>query len=101
MSHKLLLIDDSKDMQKLVGMFLEREGYEVVQSSNGREGLRQLAHTQPDLILLDIMMPEVDGWETCRRIREISSVPIIMLTAKSQELDIVRGLEMGADDYVT
>ena len=101
MSHKLLLIDDSKDMQKLVGMFLEREGYEVIQSSDGREGLRQLAHTQPDLVLLDIMMPEVDGWETCRRIREISSVPIIMLTAKSQELDIGRGLEMGADDYVT
>jgi two-component system KDP operon response regulator KdpE len=63
--------------------------------------LRQLAKTQPDLILLDIMMPEVDGWETCQRIREVSNVPIIMLTAKSQERDIVRGLEMGADDYIT
>jgi DNA-binding response OmpR family regulator len=101
MMNKLLLIDDSQDMQKLVGMFLEREGYEVIRASNGKEGLRQLARSQPHLILLDIMMPEVDGWETCRRIREISNVPIIMLTAKAQELDIVRGLEMGADDYVT
>lgn len=101
MSHRLLLIDDSQDMQKLVGMFLERDGYEVIRASNGKEGLRQLAKWQPDLILLDIMMPEVDGWETCRRIREVSPIPIIMLTAKSQERDIVRGLEMGADDYVT
>jgi two-component system KDP operon response regulator KdpE len=88
-------------MQKLVGMFLEREGYEVIQAANGKEGLRHLARSQPDLVLLDIMMPEVNGWETCRRIREISNVPIIMLTARSQEMDIVRGLKMGADDYVT
>ncbi len=101
MKTKLLLIDDSQDLQKLVGMFLEREGYEVTRAANGKEGLRQLARTQPDLVLLDIMMPQVDGWETCRRIREISNVPIIMLTAKSQEIDVVRGLEMGADDYVT
>jgi len=101
MTHKLLLIDDSQDMQKLVGMYLERDGYEVIRASNGKEGLHQLTKHQPDLILLDVMMPEIDGWETCRRIREVSSVPIIMLTAKSQEKDIVRGLEMGADDYVT
>jgi two-component system KDP operon response regulator KdpE len=101
MKTKLLLIDDSQDLQKLVGMFLEREGYKVTRAANGKEGLRQLARTQPDLVLLDIMMPQVDGWETCRRIREISNVPIIMLTAKSQEIDVVRGLEMGADDYVT
>jgi DNA-binding response OmpR family regulator len=100
-ANKLLLIDDSQDMQKLVGMFLQREGYQVIRATNGKEGLRQLARGQPDLVLLDIMMPEVDGWETCRRIREISNVPIIMLTAKAQEIDIVRGLEMGADDYVT
>jgi DNA-binding response OmpR family regulator len=101
MVNKLLLIDDSQDIQKLVGMFLERDGYEVVRATNGQEGLRQLAQTQPDLVLLDIMMPEVDGWETCRRMREISNIPIIMLTAKAQEMDVVRGLEMGADDYVT
>jgi two-component system KDP operon response regulator KdpE len=101
MSRKLLLIDDSQDMQKLVGMFLERDGYEVIRAANGKEGLRQLAKHQPDLVLLDIMMPEIDGWETCKRIREVSLVPIIMLTAKSQERDIVRGLEMGADDYIT
>ncbi len=101
MSHKLLLIDDSEDIQKLVGMFLERDGYKVISASNGKEGLRALAKIRPDLVLLDIMMPEVDGWVTCQRIREISSVPIIMLTAKTQERDIVRGLELGADDYVT
>jgi two-component system KDP operon response regulator KdpE len=101
MSHKLLLIDDSQDMQKLVGLFLERDGYEVIQASNGKEGLRLLAKHQPDLVLLDIMMPEVDGWEACRRIREVSNIPVIMLTAKSQESDIVRGLELGADDYIT
>ena len=101
MSYKLLLIDDSQEMQRLVGMFLERDGYEVIKAPNGREGLRQLARNEPDLVLLDIMMPEVDGWETCRRIREVSQIPIIMLTAKSQEIDIVRGLELGADDYVT
>jgi two-component system KDP operon response regulator KdpE len=101
MSHKLLLIDDSQDMQKLVGLFLERDGYEVIRASNGKEGLRLLAKHQPDLVLLDIMMPEVDGWEACRRIREVSNIPVIMLTAKSQESDIVRGLELGADDYIT
>ena len=101
MSQRLLLIDDSLDMQNLVGMFLERDGYEVFRASNGPEGLRQLAKNQPDLVLLDIMMPDVDGWETCRRIREVSNIPIIMLTAKAQERDVVRGLEIGADDYVT
>jgi len=101
MSAKLLLIDDSEEIQALVGLFLEKEGYQVVRARNGKEGLRKLAHEKPDLILLDIMMPEVDGWETCRQVREISNVPIIMLTAKGQERDIVRGLEMGADDYVT
>ena len=101
MSQRLLLIDDSQDMQNMVGMFLERDGYEVFRASNGMEGLRQLAKNQPDLVLLDIMMPEVDGWETCRRIREVSNIPIIMLTAKAQERDVVRGLEIGADDYVT
>ena len=101
MSQRLLLIDDSQDMQNMVGMFLERDGYEVFRASNGIEGLRQLAKNQPDLVLLDIMMPDVDGWETCRRIREVSNIPIIMLTAKAQERDVVRGLEIGADDYVT
>jgi two-component system KDP operon response regulator KdpE len=101
MSQRLLLIDDSQDMQNLVGMFLEKDGYEVFRASNGIEGLRQLAKNQPDLVLLDIMMPEVDGWETCRRIREVSNIPIIMLTAKAQERDVIRGLEIGADDYVT
>jgi two-component system KDP operon response regulator KdpE len=101
MSQKLLLIDDSEDIQTLVQMFLERDGYVVIPASDGKDGLRQLAKFRPDLVLLDIMMPEVDGWETCRRIREISNVPIIILTAKNQERDIVRGLELGADDYIT
>ena len=85
MSHKLLLIDDSEDIRTLVGMILERDGYKVVSASNGKEGLRQLAKNRPDLVLLDIMMPEVDGWELCQRIREISNVPIIMREGASQE----------------
>lgn len=101
MSQKLLLIDDSEDIQKLVRMFLERDGYVVIPASDGKDGLRQLAKFRPDLVLLDLMMPELDGWETCRRIREISNVPIIILTAKNQERDVVHGLELGADDFVS
>jgi two-component system KDP operon response regulator KdpE len=100
MTSSLLLIDDSQEIRQLVGMYLERDGYRILVASDGIDGLRQLFKHQPDLILLDIMMPEVDGWDTCRRIREVSNIPIIMLTAKSQERDVVRGLELGADDYV-
>ena len=101
MMYSLLLIDDSQEIRQLVGMYLERDGYQVAVAADGAEGLRQMSKKQPDLILLDIMMPQISGWDTCRRIRQVSNVPIIMLTARSEERDVVQGLEMGADDYVT
>jgi two-component system KDP operon response regulator KdpE len=80
---------------------LERRNYRVVVAANGREGLQKAYQARPDLIILDIMMPEMDGWEVCQRLRELSNVPIIMLTARNIKGDIVKGLESGADDYLT
>jgi len=97
----ILLIDDSVELLRLVQLCLERAGYQVVTAVSGSEGLQKMYEHQPDLVILDIMMPGKDGWETCRHLREISDVPIIMLTAKSREQDVVRGLKLGADDYIT
>lgn len=97
---KLLLVDDDVTLIKALEMYLSRSGYQVHTASNGVEGLRQLFTLRPDLVVLDVMMPELDGWETCRRIREMSTVPVIMLTARGQESDRVMGLRIGADDYV-
>jgi len=96
----ILIIDDDADLAKIVQIHLEREGYKTVVASSGVEGLQKAYSNQPDLVILDIMMPGMDGWVTCRRLREISDVPIIMLTARGMEGDIVKGLELGADDYV-
>jgi two-component system KDP operon response regulator KdpE len=100
MAEKILVIDDEELTVHLIVMLLERRGYEVIKAYRAEEGLRQAYRTHPDLILLDIMMPEMDGWEVCRRLRELSDVPIIFLTAKDDVRDVVKGLEMGADDYV-
>ncbi|HML22807.1 MAG TPA: response regulator transcription factor [Aggregatilinea sp.] len=99
-AEKILIVDDEELPVKLLQMLLERRGYEVVVAYRAEDGLRKAYSHQPDLILLDIMMPDMDGWEACRRLRELSDVPIIFLTAKSDKRDIVRGLEMGADDYI-
>jgi two-component system KDP operon response regulator KdpE len=88
-------------MVRFVRMNLELEGYQVAEASNGLEALEKVRDELPDLVLLDVMMPEMDGFETLRRLREISTVPVIMLTVKSDEEDRIRGLELGADDYVT
>jgi DNA-binding response OmpR family regulator len=96
----ILIIDDDADLAKIVQINLEREGYKTVAASSGVEGLQKAYSSQPDLVILDIMMPGMDGWTTCRRLREISDVPIIMLTARGMESDIVKGLELGADDYI-
>jgi len=85
----------------LIGILLERRGFEVVKACSAEEGLRAAYRTHPDLILLDIMMPDMDGWEVCRRLRELSDVPILFLTAKDDTRDLVRGLDLGADDYIT
>jgi DNA-binding response OmpR family regulator len=97
----VLVVDDDADIRGLLRELLGRAGYEVVDSSNGREGLRALYGSAPDLVLLDVSMPEMDGWQTLERIRDVSEVPVIMLTARTAELEKVRGLKAGADDYVT
>jgi DNA-binding response OmpR family regulator len=97
----LLVIDDDADIRGLLRELLERAGYEVAEGANGRDGLRALYATSPDLVLLDVSMPELDGWQTLERIRDVSDVPVVMLTARAAELEKVRGLKAGADDYVT
>ena len=97
---KLLLVDDDITLIKALSMYLTHAGYEVYTASNGAEGLRLFFAQRPDLVALDVMMPQMDGWDACRRIREMSTVPILMLTARGQESDRVMGLKLGADDYV-
>ena len=100
MSEKILIIDDEETTVNLISMVLERKGFEVIKAVGAEEGLRRAYRHQPDLVLLDIMMPEMDGWEVCKRLRDMSDVPIIFLSARDEVRDVVRGLEMGADDYV-
>ncbi|HET7170344.1 MAG TPA: response regulator transcription factor [Gaiellales bacterium] len=97
----IMLVDDEESIQKLLTYPLEREGYTVVQARDGEEALRRFAEQPIDLVVLDIMLPRVDGLEVCRRLRTGSAVPIIMLTARDDEVDKVLGLELGADDYIT
>jgi len=100
-SATILLVDDEDAVQKLLTYPLEQEGFRVVQARDGEEALRRFEHEQVDLVVLDLMLPKLDGLEVCRRLRASSSVPIIMLTARDDELDKVVGLELGADDYIT
>jgi DNA-binding response OmpR family regulator len=97
----ILLVDDEDSIQTLLTYPLERDGYRVVQARDGEEALRRFGEEDVDLVVLDIMLPRVDGLEVCRRLRSESTVPIIMLTARDDELDKVLGLELGADDYIT
>jgi two-component system KDP operon response regulator KdpE len=97
----ILVIDDDKLIARMVSDKLNEAGYEVHLAYDGREGLRQMYAHRPDLIILDLLMPEMDGWTTCRRIREVSNVPIIILTTQDRSRDIIRGLDEGADEYVT
>jgi DNA-binding response OmpR family regulator len=96
-----LLVDDEHSVQKLLAYPLRKEGYEVVSALDGREALDRLRDDEFDLVVLDVMLPKVDGFDVCRQIRASSAVPIIMLTAKAEEIDKVLGLELGADDYIT
>jgi two-component system, OmpR family, response regulator len=100
-SSTILLVDDEDSIQALLTYPLERDGYRVVQARDGDEALRRFGEEPIDLVVLDIMLPKVDGLEVCRRLRGESTVPIIMLTARDDELDKVLGLELGADDYIT
>lgn len=98
---KILIVDDDKNICDLLRMYLEKEGYAVVMEHNGIDAVNTFNTESPDLVLLDIMLPQLDGWQVCREIRKTSEKPIIMLTAKDETFDKVLGLELGADDYVT
>jgi len=98
---RILLVDDEQSIQTLLSYPLRKDGYEVVQATDGQEALTRFTEATFDLVVLDVMMPRLDGLEVCRRLRARSSVPIIMLTAKADEIDKVVGLELGADDYIT
>jgi DNA-binding response OmpR family regulator len=100
-SARILLVDDEQSIQTLLSYPLRKDGYEVVRAADGREALERFAEQSFDLVVLDVMLPQLDGLEVCRRLRARSAVPIIMLTAKSEEIDKVLGLELGADDYIT
>lgn len=98
---RILLVDDDPTLRRFLGEFLQNEAFEVVMAANGPEGLRIAFNQHPDLVVLDVMMPAMDGWEVAARLREMSDTPIILLTAKSSEADKLRGFRLGVDDYVT
>ena len=97
----ILVVDDERNIVQLARLYLRNEGYQVETAANGREALDKVRQTSPSLILLDLMMPVMDGWEVCKQLRKTSDIPIIMLTARDDDVDKVVGLELGADDYVT
>ena len=100
MPKKILIVEDEANIRELLRLYLEREGYTVIEAENGVEGIKLWKSEKPDMLLLDVMMPVMDGWAVCKEIRAESDVPIIMLTAKGETADRVSGLEMGADDYI-
>jgi len=99
--YKILAVDDEQRMVRFIQLNLEQDGFEVVTAYNGKEALEQVRTQLPDLILLDIMMPDINGFDVLKKIREVNNVPVIMLTAKGEEDDRIQGLELGADDYIT
>ncbi len=102
MTKQVLVVDDEPAQLRLVDQVLTSKGYEVIKASSGQAAIRVIYERKPDIVLLDVMMPEIDGWQTCRLIREVSDIPVIMLTGKrNSEDDIVRGLECGADEYLS
>jgi len=97
----ILIVDDELRMRRFIRMNMELEGYQVIEAENGIHALDQIRQFNPDLVVMDVMMPEMDGFETLKLLREISTVPVILLTVRDEEEDITRGLALGADDYVT
>ena len=100
MKTKILLVDDDPNIRQLVKLYLEKEGFDVSEAARGDEAIKVFKQSPPNLMLLDLMLPGMDGWQVCREVRKISNIPIIMLTAKDETFDKVLGLELGADDYV-
>ena len=101
MAVSVLVVEDEKNIQELLQLYLEKEGYAVTVASDGGQGLAKFHAIHPDLVLLDVMMPVMDGWSVCKAIRAESQTPVIMLTAKGETDDKVAGLKAGADDYIT
>lgn len=97
---KILVVDDDSNINELLRLYLEKEGFSVIQAYDGQEAVKKFGEFSPDLVLLDIMLPGIDGWQVCREIRKTSDKPVIMVTAKGETFDKVLGLELGADDYV-
>ncbi len=97
---RILVIDDDPNINRLIALYLQKENFSVISAYRGDDGLEMVKKEAPDLVLLDIMLPGMDGWQVCRAVRQISSIPIIMLTAKGETFDKVLGLELGADDYI-
>jgi DNA-binding response OmpR family regulator len=97
----VLVVDDERNIVELVRLYLEKEGFAVVSAADGEQALVQYERTDPDLVILDLMLPKLDGFEVCRELRRRGDVPILMLTARSEDIDAIVGLELGADDYVT
>ena len=95
------MVDDEPNIQELARLYLEKDGYKVEQASTGEEAIRKLELVGPSLVVLDIMLPDIDGFEVCREIRKRSDVPVLMLTARKDDIDKILGLELGADDYIT
>ena len=100
-NEKILVVDDDTNICELLRLYLTKEGYQVTTANDGEEGLDKFNQVKPDMVLLDVMMPKMDGLEVCRRIRKLGNTPVMMLTAKGETFDKVLGLELGADDYVT
>lgn len=100
MKTKIMVVDDDPNIRELVRLYLEKEGFEVTCAERGDEAVKLFRATPPNLMLLDVMLPGMDGWQVCREVRKISNIPIIMLTAKDETFDKVLGLELGADDYI-
>lgn len=98
---KILIVDDDKNICELLRLYLEKEGFETLVAYDGETAIKMVSTQKPDMVLLDIMLPRLDGWQVCREIRKTSSVPIIMITAKGETFDKVLGLELGADDYIS
>ena len=97
----ILVVDDEERMARFIRLNLEHDGFQVIEAYNGMDAIQQIREKMPDLVLLDVMLPDMDGFEVLKMVREVSAIPVIMLTAKGEEDDRVRGLELGADDYIT
>ena len=101
MTNKVLVVDDDKTLLRFVSEYLKKEGFQVAIADRGQKALRQFYKERPEIVLLDVMMPGMDGWEVCARLKELANVPVILLTAKTEEADKLRGFRLGVDDYIT